>query len=131
MSYSMYFDGCSKGNPGVGGAGAVIYSGQEEMNASCVYVGDHVTNNYAEYCGLELGLKRAQSLQIRDLKVYGDSALVINQMNGIYKVKSQNLLEIYASCKEIATTFDSVTFAHVYRCQNKRADELSNIALPS
>ena len=54
--YSMYFDGCSKGNPGKGGAGAVIYDGATELTAICNYAGEHVTNNFTVYVGLMVGL---------------------------------------------------------------------------
>jgi len=127
--YEMYFDGCSKGNPGAGGAGAVIYQDGVEISEQCVYVGNHVTNNYSEYTGIKIGLERAQELGIKHLTVYGDSLLVVKQMAGLYKVKSSNLLEIFARCKEIASTFEKIEFIHVYRDKNKRADKLSNDGL--
>lgn len=127
--YEMFFDGCSKGNPGAGGAGAVIYEDKEEISALCVYVGNHVTNNYSEYTGIKIGLERAQELGIKRLTVYGDSLLVVKQMAGLYKVKSSNLLGIYANCKELADSFEKIEFIHVYRDKNKRADALSNDGL--
>ena len=127
--YEMFFDGCSKGNPGAGGAGAVIYADKEEISALCVYVGGHVTNNYSEYTGIKIGLERAQELGIKSLTVYGDSLLVVKQMLGLYKVKSPNLLEIYESCKTLSNAFEKIEFIHVYRDKNKRADALSNDGL--
>jgi len=127
--YKMYFDGCSKGNPGQGGSGAVIYEGSKELIALCAYAGANVTNNYTEYNGLKIGLEKARELQINALTVYGDSLLVIKQMSGIYKVKSDNLIHIYEQCKELASTFESIKFIHVYRNENKRADTLSNYGL--
>ena len=132
--YSMYFDGCSKGNPGKGGAGAVIYDGATELTAICNYAGEHVTNNFTEYVGLKIGLEKARELEITKLTVYGDSLLVIKQMTGIYKVKSDNLTQVYERCKELASMFESIKFIHVYRNENKRADTLSNyglLALPA
>ena len=127
--YEMYFDGCSKGNPGAGGAGAVIYQDGVEISEQCVYVGSNVTNNYSEYTGIKIGLERAQELGIKHLTVYGDSLLVVKQMAGLYKVKSPNLLEIYVRCKEMASRFEKIEFIHVYRDKNKRADGLSNDGL--
>jgi ribonuclease HI len=124
--YSMYFDGCSKGNPGSGGAGAVIYEGSKEITAICTNVGVNVTNNYSEYVGLKIGLEKALELQIKELTVYGDSMLVIKQMSRTYKVKSENLMLVYEQCKELASMFESIKFIHVYRNENKRADTLSN-----
>lgn len=129
LEYVMHFDGCSKGNPGEAGAGAVIYRFGKEIWANSEYVGRKETNNFAEYKGLILGLKGALELNIENLFVCGDSMLVVNQMNGKYKVNSPNLAQVYGESKKLASQFNSVSFNHVYRNKNKRADELSNKAL--
>lgn len=127
--YTLNFDGCSKGNPGKGGSGAVIYKDQQEIWAGAMFVGTNVTNNYAEYSGLILGLKKANEMQIKNLDVFGDSDLVIKQMNKIYKVKSPNIYPLYLEAISLAENFDEIIFTHVYRENNKRADELSNDGL--
>ena len=126
--YTMNFDGASKGNPGLSGAGAVIYKNGVEVWSSCKFVG-YKTNNQAEYSALILGLKGALDLGISNLSVLGDSLLVINQVNNIYKVKSVCLHELYKETQNLKTEFDYIDFSHVYREFNKRADELSNLAL--
>lgn len=129
--YSLYFDGCSKGNPGQAGIGAVIYKNSEEIWASCVYLGEDKTNNEAEYSALLLGLNQALKSNVNNLSVYGDSLLVINQMKGIYKVKNENLFELFSAASILKKKFSYIDFNHVYRKDNKRADELSNLALMS
>lgn len=126
--YSLYFDGCSKGNPGPAGIGAVLYKNNEETWSNCKFIGNK-TNNESEYSALILGLEYALNNDINNLCVYGDSLLVINQINGKYKVKSQSLLTLFNKCKELISQFDYITFTHVYRNNNKRADALSNMAL--
>jgi ribonuclease HI len=126
--FKLQFDGCSKGNPGIAGAGAVIYHDSEEIWNSSLFVGKK-SNNYAEYSGLILGLEQAVKMNIKNLTVEGDSLLVINQMLGTYRIKSQNLLELYATAKNLEKKFDSIHFIHIYRDKNKRADTLSNIAI--
>ena len=126
--YTMNFDGASKGNPGLSGAGAVIYKNGEEIWSSCKFVGTK-TNNQSEYSALILGLKGALTLGITNLSVLGDSLLVINQVNGIYKVKSDSIFDLYEEVLGLKTQFNFVEFNHVYRDYNKRADELSNLAL--
>jgi ribonuclease HI len=127
--YTMNFDGASKGNPGLSGAGAVIYNNnQEEIWCAAKFIG-YKTNNQAEYSALILGLQGALKLNIRHLSVLGDSMLVINQVNNIYKVKSDAILELYKEVLHLKAQFDFIEFNHVYREYNKRADELSNIAL--
>lgn len=127
--YVLYFDGCSKGNPGPAGIGAVIYNKGKEYWSSFKYIGNNKTNNQAEYCALIFGLEKAITLNVKQLTVCGDSLLVINQVNKIYKVTHPNLFELYEQVKFLKTKFTYIDFNHVYRKDNKRADELSNIAL--
>ncbi len=129
LDYLLRFDGCSKGNPGKAGCGAVIYHDGDEIWADHFYVGLNATNNHAEYAGLILGLQKALLLNIDSLSVEGDSQLVIQQMNKVYKCKSSNLFELYEKASDLASKFKTIHFNHIYRNQNKRADELSNIAI--
>jgi len=129
IEYRLQFDGCSKKNPGLAGAGAVIYKYSKEIWSGCLFVGTNATNNYAEYSGLILGLEKAVELNIKVLHVEGDSLLVINQMTGKYKCNSENLIEPYNKAKELAAKFDSINFVHIFRNKNVRADELSNKAV--
>jgi ribonuclease HI len=129
FEYKMQFDGCSKGNPGLAGSGAVIYKFDKELWAEYFFVGEMFTNNHAEYAGLILGLQQAKVLGIKYLKVEGDSLLVINQMKGLYKCNSINLIELYEKAKELESHFEKIEYEHVFRNHNKRADELSNIAI--
>jgi len=127
--YKMNFDGCSKGNPGLSGGGAVIYHFNKEIWSESFFVGENFTNNRAEYAGLILGLQQAKALNIKHLKVEGDSLLVINQMKGIYQCRAENLIILYEKAKELEKYFDTIEYCHVLRHLNKRADELSNIAI--
>jgi ribonuclease HI len=128
LSHIMNFDGCSKGNPGLAGIGAVIYNEGQEIWSSSKFIGTK-TNNYSEYSALIFGLQEALRLGIECLCVLGDSLLVINQLNGIYRVKSEDLLELYEEAVRLKNMFKYIEFNHIYREKNKRADELSNIAL--
>ena len=127
--YVLYFDGCSKGNPGPSGIGAVIYKKNIEHWAACKYIGNKRTNNEAEYSALIFGLQYALEQDIKTLSVCGDSLLVINQVNKIYKVKHPNLAELYEQVVKLVAQFDYIDFNHVFRKENKRADQLSNLAL--
>jgi len=127
--YCMMFDGCSKGNPGPSGAGAVLYENEREIWSRAIYVGNRETNNIAEYTGLLLGLNEAVRRQIKNIVVKGDSEVVIKQMLGKYKVKSENLLDIYNQAKQLEQYFDKIDYIHVYRHLNTRADALSNEGL--
>lgn len=129
IEYLLQFDGCSKGNPGKAGSGAVIYKNKTEIWGKSLFVGNKNTNNEAEYTGLIIGLEEAIDMGIKNLCVEGDSLLVINQMTGKYKVKSENLILLYDKAKELEKQFEVIVYNHIYRNFNKRADELSNLAL--
>ena len=87
----LQFDGGSRGNPGISGAGAVIYVDNEEKISACIPVFEQITNNQAEYLGLKEGLKIAVEEGFKIIKIQGDSLLVINQVKGTWKVKNKNL----------------------------------------
>lgn len=127
--YTLRFDGCSKGNPGLAGSGAVIYNNGIEIWSKSVFVGKHNTNNEAEYTGLLIGLEEAVNIGIETLHVEGDSLLVIKQMKGEYKVKSEKLIKLYEKAKECEKMINKIEYNHIYREKNIRADELSNMGL--
>jgi len=129
IDYSINFDGCSKGNPGPAGAGVALYYKDCEIWTGKQHIEKDATNNYAEYTGLLIGLREAINQNIRELKVYGDSQLVIKQMRGEYKVKSENLYPLYTEAKVLEANFDVIIYEHIYRKYNARADQLANEAL--
>jgi len=127
--YLLRFDGASKGNPGKSGSGAVIYFNKNEIWNTSKYIGNNFTCNYAEYYSLIIGLEEASKRDIKNLNVEGDSQLVINQLNGKFRVKSKNLIELYKRAKFLSNQFDIITFTHIYRTHNQRADELANLSI--
>ena len=129
--HSMYFDGASRGNPGPSSFGGVIYDeDKHEMINYKKKIGVE-TNNFAEYSGLLAGLKVCIQYNIRKINVFGDSKLAVEQVNGNWKVKSANIKPLYDEIISLVTreNFDKITFQHVKRNLNKRADELANLAL--
>jgi ribonuclease HI len=124
---SLFFDGCSKGNPGPAGAGYVIYQDNHEIFSESKYLGKQ-TNNVAEYSALIIGLEKAIELNLEELEVYGDSMLVIKQLQGLYKIKSPTLKPFYEKAFELSKKL-KIKFHHILRAKNKRADELANEAL--
>jgi len=129
IQYTLFFDGCSKGNPGPAGAGAVLYEGKTEIWSKSIFVGNNSTNNVAEYTGLIIGLHAAVNKNIKELIVKGDSMLVIKQMKGEYKVHSKDMQSLYENAKSFEKSFNKIAYEHVYRDHNKRADQLSNEGL--
>ena len=127
--FIMNFDGCSKGNPGLAGVGAVIYCLDDEIWSGSLFLGKYITNNQSEYNGLIFGLQQAIDMNIKTLLVKGDSQLVINQMIGKYNCNSENIIELYNKAKELEKKFENIYYVHILRNFNKRADQLSNDAI--
>ena len=125
----LYTDGAARGNPGPAGAGAVIMGPQGQIVAKVgKFLGEN-TNNYAEYMGLILGLRRAKAMGIKELEVFADSELLVRQLNGQYQVKAENLKALFEEARQLLSTFAAVTVRHIRREENEAADEMSNRAI--
>ncbi len=122
-------DGGSRGNPGPASYGVVIRDPRGEIVARLKkYIG-RTTNNVAEYYGLIAALDYAQANNIRALRIESDSELMVKQMRGQYKVKSEDLKPLFERAKKMSQTFATFRIEHVYREQNKEADALANEAM--
>ena len=129
--YTIYFDGASRSNPGPASYGGVIYDeNNNEIATYKKYIGNH-TNNVAEYLGCFHGIQACIQEGIKNVIIYGDSKLVIEQVSGRWKVKSDNIKPIYNEIKNVLDSkpFENIEFKHVKRNKNKRADQLANQAL--
>jgi probable phosphoglycerate mutase len=131
MTHKLQFDGGSRGNPGIGGSGSVIY---DVGSGKVVWKGYHflgmsVTNNQAEYAGLIEGLKAAVALKISSLEIEGDSELVVRQMTGEYKVKNAQLIVLQKKAQDLVTKIPEHSFKSIPRSLNAEADQLSNLAM--
>ena len=127
----LFTDGASRGNPGLAGVGVVIEDEQGvRLPGRCRYIG-RATNNEAEYRALIEGLQAAMELKPDRLEVYLDSKLVVEQMNGMYKVKKPELQPLHARAKELVAGFGDghVKIRHVEREKNRGADALANMAI--
>lgn len=122
----VFSDGGSRGNPGPSASGFVIMNSHEEvLHQGGMYLGI-TTNNQAEYHGVRLGLEKALAMGAKTVDFRMDSLLVVNQLNGIYKIKNRDLWPINERIRELATHFDKVTFSHVRREFNQLADGMVN-----
>ena len=124
-----WFDGGSRGNPGIAGAGWLIKQNGLVVRAGYVFVGNSSTNNQAEYSGLIALLEAAVAINCQSLNVYGDSLLVIQQMQGNWQVKDPKMRLLHATATKLIIQIGRVTFAHVLRHLNTEADLLSNMAM--
>ncbi len=129
MKAIIYSDGGARGNPGPAGIGAVIYDDSKKEIATVSKFIGRATNNQAEYLALIEALKKAKELNIVDLQVYLDSELIVKQINREYKVKNKDLAPLFLQVHNLSMSFGKISFSHVRREENKRADELANLAM--
>jgi ribonuclease HI len=156
---TIHFDGGSRGNPGIAGAGAevvVIKNATPPIITKYFirqFCGMRETNNHAEYQGLISGLEHARTLlgeltvpsstslptsvskPMFNLQVFGDSNLIIQQLRGNWQCKNDNIRPLYLRCQRLIHEIRQidknsiVSFDHIYREQNKVADQLANEAM--
>ena len=126
---TIYTDGGARGNPGPAGIGVQVLDEKNEVLGELPeYIGE-ATNNVAEYTALIKGMERLLELKIREVKVFSDSQLVIKQLNGEYHVKDRKLRELFKKVKELEAYFSNISYYHIPRERNSRADSLANMAL--
>lgn len=126
---TVYSDGGSRGNPGPSAAGYVVINKQQQViDQGGEYLGI-TTNNQAEYHGVRLGLEKALELGYTRVDFRVDSMLVVNQMNGVYKIKNRELWPIHERIRALMEKFEKVTFSHVRREFNQLADGMVNRTL--
>ncbi|KAJ8774982.1 hypothetical protein K2173_019986 [Erythroxylum novogranatense] len=128
-SCTLEFDGASKGNPGPAGAGAVLRADDGSMVCQLREGLGIATNNVAEYRALILGLKHALMKGFKNIRVQGDSNLVCQQIQGLWKIKNANLADLCKEAQDLKNKFNSFDIKHVLREFNSKADAQANLAL--
>ena len=133
----IYTDGGARGNPGPAAIGVVI-TDNPAMGFKAKHYSEAIgktTNNVAEYKAVIFALKKAKLLlggeraKETNIEVRSDSEFVVNQMNGTYRIKDEELKPFFIEVWNAKQDFKSVSFAHVPRERNRDADKLVNEAL--
>ena len=125
----IFIDGASSGNPGDAAVGVVIKhkNGMREEKIS-QYLGTG-TNNFAEYQALIIALERVRQLGADSISVKSDSELLVRQINGEYKIKNDNLKQLFLKVEELKNGLRTFKINHVRREFNKEADSLAKNAI--
>jgi ribonuclease HI len=84
------------------------------------------TNNVAEYTALIEGLQLALDKGVTDIDIRVDSELLVNQLLGNWKIKSEGLRPLAVKARALMNRFPSFTMVHVPREENEEADRLAN-----
>ena len=127
MKFRAHIDGAARGNPGPAGAGVFIESEDDRPAEELFESLGRATNNVAEYRALLLALRRAKEMEADTVEILSDSLLLVQQVNGIFKVKAPHLIPIVSDAVRQAKSFRRFSIRHVPREQNKKADRLANL----
>ncbi len=129
----IYTDGGSRGNPGKAAIGVVFCNEKGEIIKSFgEYLGDNLTNNDAEYQAVIFAFKKFKSVfgkviaQNSEVEVRSDSELLVNQMNGKYKVENEKIQKFFMEIWNLKIDFENVKFKAIPREKNIEADRLVN-----
>jgi len=90
---------------------------------------DYCTNNFSELVAASALLYWARHLDVRDIRIFRDSRVVIDWLDGKSNIHSINLLHWCARIRKLLTGFSFTSFCHIYREYNMDADVLSKRGL--
>ncbi|CAN1285112.1 Transposon Tf2-6 polyprotein [Linum perenne] len=126
QTWTLFTDGASSKNGS--GAGIVLKSPEGAIHEVALRFASPRTNNAAEYGAMEAGLRIARSMGIKHVKIFSDSAVVVNQLNGEFEIKEESLMPYFDEIKLALADFSKVDIIQVAREENCHADALSKLA---
>jgi len=121
-------DGGSRGNPGPGAIGVIIRKEGQILTKYSEFLGENVTNNFAEYISLIKALEFASRFTKDSVTCILDSELVVKQLLGEYKVKNRGLMKLFLKVQKLQENFKKIKYLHASRWDKFQlmADELVN-----
>jgi ribonuclease HI len=123
----LYVDGAIR--PGATGLGIVISDGAGKVIAwHSRRLSQAMSCNEAEYEALLFGLEVVREMRPERIEVRSDSSIVVNQMMGLFRVRSTSLRRLHARARAATAALGQVVFVHVPRLRNRLADALANDA---
>jgi ribonuclease HI len=125
----VHVDGGSRGNPGPAGAGVTISLEDGTLVHEGAYFLGRQTSNGAEYHALIRALQRAARCPADTITVFSDSELLVRQITGTYRVKSPKLAQLFEQVQLLLLKIRCWSIRHIPREENRRADDLANLAI--
>lgn len=132
MNLDVYIDGASRGNPGPSSAALCVLKDGKPISRKGFYLGVG-TNNRAEYTALKEAVTEVRKILGRKkggvVSFYSDSELLVRQINGIYRVRNEDLKNLHAEIRLGLHTIPQWRVEHIPRERNREADRLANRVL--
>ena len=129
-SVDLFTDGGCRGNPGPGALGVIIKDPKGKLLHEHSQVLKKCTNNQAEYAALIVDLRLCTKFTKNKVCCFSDSQLIINQMNGSWRVRNDKLIKFYEKAKDREKPFKEIVYKHVNRTNPdiSKADRILNDA---
>ena len=127
--YLAQIDGASRGNPGPAAYAVIVKDASGKVVFQLGKKLGRQTNNVAEYYALLAALDYAAGHGIKALRIRSDSELLVRQVKGQYKVKSEDLKPLHERALKLSRQLEYFVIEHVMREMNRDADALANLAL--
>jgi len=124
IAVKLYVDGAADLHTKTAGIGGVFYRNGDELFSFSEFIGS-ATNNESEYKALIKGLEESHNLNILNIDIFADSELVVNQINGNYKVKNERMQVLYGKAISLLRKLNRWSITHIPREKNSVADKLS------
>lgn len=132
MRYTCHFDGSYRNHEGKEdmGIGCVILDeNQRIVFELSLHLSEPGSTNYAEYSAC-LEVLKWLSVNPHDYaKITGDSKLVVNQLNGLWKIRKGVYMNKAAQARKLFRSLPKVEIKWEKRHKNKEADGLSKMGL--
>ncbi|RVW58068.1 hypothetical protein CK203_116565 [Vitis vinifera] len=125
----MYFDGTA--NHSRYGIGVLLISPRDDHIPNLfrlAFLDQSYQNNIVEYGACILGLETTVKLGIRQMEVFGDSNLVLRQIQDEWKTRDMKLRPYHAYLELLVQRFDDLRYTHLPKALNQFADALATLA---
>jgi len=129
--WQLFFDGASRTGPRgniIVGVGVVFISPQNYVIPRAFSLTESCSSNVAEYNALLIGMQIVDEIGVKNLKAYGDSKLIVNQVRKEYEVRHEELVPYYDTTIYMAERFRNFYINHIPCHQNAHVDALASLA---
>ncbi|OGK41391.1 hypothetical protein A2954_05395 [Candidatus Roizmanbacteria bacterium RIFCSPLOWO2_01_FULL_37_12] len=127
MELKIFTDGGALNNPGTAASAFVVYSNKKILHQEAFAIGSN-TNNFAEYTAVVKAyewLLKNKPIDIAKINFYSDSNLIVNQLNGLFKIKNAVIREFVLKIRSLEQELNvPVTYRYIPREENQLADSL-------
>ncbi|XP_022888963.1 uncharacterized protein LOC111404382 [Olea europaea var. sylvestris] len=122
--WEIFVDGASNSS----GSGVIIISPDMLINIQCALRFEfEATNNEAEYEAVIIAMELAINLELENIKIYSDSQLVVEQIEGTFDRKDEKMSLYCLKVHDLQRKFKSCEIVKISWAENCRADALSKL----